>query len=165
MAAVRAGLTAKSVTKARERAASLGLELTVEQAVEAAARILKTEQAERAAQARIRSVEAAKEGFTSWAVGQALRYGDTLNAYEPTIPLNACKRLCLMAVDDELEALDGYSRPRLLKRLDLFLERAREAMQATTDRLDASIVADPPREWHGLEVSGEWQTSDDSDGL
>ena len=143
MSHVRAGLLNKARATAQTHADMLGVTLTDEQADEAARRILKAEQAARVAQARVQRVAKAREDFASWAVGQGLRYGDTLNACEPTIPLNVAKRLTLMAVRDELDAPDGHSRPRLIKRLDAFVARAREAMQATSVRLDSKLVETP----------------------
>jgi hypothetical protein len=125
MAHARDGLLSKAITKAHERADELGVTLTDEQAAEAGARILKREQAERATQARNRRVEQAREDFANWGAGQCIDAARRLNAFNPTLDYRTAARLLLNHLRDELDAPDGYSRRRLIARLNADVEDAK----------------------------------------
>jgi hypothetical protein len=148
MAHARDGLLTKAIATAHERAASLGLTITDEQAEEAGRRILKTEQAARAAQARVKAQEKAKAETLDWAMRQTRTYANLLHTWEPTVPYEQQLLVVGMAVSDELQAPDGLKRPRLIKRLQVLVDTVKAQSRATSDRLNATLVEQP--DWDSL---------------
>lgn len=144
MAHARAAMLAQAVTKAHERATTLGIELSPEQAQEAGARIMKQAQRERMAVAREKrwtsKLEEKRVADMTWGVEQVLRYADTCNAIEPTIPDRDVVRILTMALADEANSPDGFSRPRLIRRLQAFVDRARLAAEQRSAELSRSLV-------------------------
>lgn len=131
MAHARAGMLAKAIRRATEQTAVLGIELTPEQAEQAGRRLLKTEQAARAAMSRATRdanlIDRKKAADTEWAMRQAHVFADKVKTWDPTVPEKDIFRIVLMAVADELTAPDGLQRPRCIKRLKAYVDAVKQA--------------------------------------
>lgn len=158
MAPVRAAMLTKAVATARERAAQLGLTLTDEQADEAGRRILHSEQASRAAEARASLAAKRAEREQTFAIRQAKQYAqqyiDLWGGGDEAAHGRVLRHM-LDVASEECLAPDGFKASRLTRRLDLALNEARTLSWVTTAQLDATILPDLQPDWDAL------QTADD----
>lgn len=156
MAEVRASQLRAATTRASAVAANLGIVLTDEQADEAGRRLLKQEQAGRAAEARASLALKRATRNSDFAIRMAgeyaQRYLDLWGSYtDADIP--AVKRATYEAARVELyETPDGFKASRLLRRLDALLNEARARAWATTAQLEASL---PDINWNELPTADD----------
>jgi hypothetical protein len=144
MAHARASMRSQFEHEAREQLLRLGLDPTDAQVTAAGDRLLKAAQRDAMAVARASRwkghTESKRAADADWALGQVLRYADIVNAHDPSIPDHDIVRLLTMALADELGAPDGFSRPRFIKRLQSYVDRAK----AAADTRSAELAADLP---------------------
>ncbi len=153
MAGVRQALLDGAIWRARGITANLGIVLTDEQADAAGARLLKQEQAERAAQARASLAARRATRNSDFAVRMAgeyaQRYLDLWGSYKDA-DVNEVKRDFYEDARVELyETPDGFKSGRLIHRLEARLAEARARSWATTAQLDATLVNGQP-DWDSL---------------
>jgi hypothetical protein len=151
MAHARAGLLVGAVAKAKAQAEVLGVTLTDEQAEAAGARILRNEQAQRAreqqARATAAAVEARKVANADWALGQMLSAIRSMLTFEPGLHTPTLASVMSDVTREELDAPDGFNKRRLTKRLDGFIQRAKEQAQKRSGELTAMLPIADDWEW------------------
>jgi hypothetical protein len=144
MAHARAKMRDRYLEEARDHFARMGIEPTPEQLASAGENLLLAAQRDRLNIARVTRWTAHKDekraADVEWATDQAHKYADVAHAFDPTIPDWDVFRVCLMAVADELGAPDGFSRPRLIKRLAAYVK----SVQADADARSAKLSANLP---------------------
>lgn len=131
--------------EASAQLAVMGIDPTPDQLAEAGDRLLKQAQRDRLNVARLTrwtAHEAEKrDADKMWGARQALHFAETITAYSPvTMTRAAVYRIVFMALQDELVAPDGFSRPRCLKRLQNLYDSVRADSQKRSDRLDATLL-------------------------
>jgi hypothetical protein len=158
MAHARAALAEKARAEAAAQFERMGITPTPDQLDVAGANILTAAHRDRMAVARASRwkghADSKRAADADWAVTQVLRYADLVNAHDPSTPDHDIVRLLTMALADELGAPDGFSRPRFIKRLQSYVDRAKSAADSRSAELAASVLPD-------LAVNGdreEWQT-------
>ena len=148
MAHARAVLREKYIDEARASFERLGITPTSDQLTEAGDRLLKQSQRDRMARARADRwtghAEQKRAADVDWAVTQVHRYADLLHTWDPSTPDSEQTRVCLMAVGDELRSPDGFSRVRLVKRLEALVAHVKEQSQKRGDELTATLREPEP---------------------
>lgn len=158
----REGLRAKHLDEARAQFERLGVTPTSDQLAEAGDRLLKQGMRDRLALARTarwkneaERREAKRVADYDHAIRQAHTYADLMHSWDPTIDDSTAFRLLVITAAEELEAPDGYSPARLVKRLQAYVDRAKAEAQAQSQRLTTTLPA--------LDLEG-WSTGDLTDG-
>jgi hypothetical protein len=156
----REAMLAGAVARARAMADGLGITLTDEQAADAGLRLLKREQAARADVAREGKAAKKAEEDQTFAIVQAKaaaqRYLDLYGSYRGDDAANVLRFMLDIASEESL-APDGFTRPRLMRRLNLAVDEARMLAENTTARLEASL---PEVNFDDLPTSDDYAAED-----
>jgi hypothetical protein len=111
---------------ARAHFVRLGIPFTEYDLQRAADNLLKEAQRERMAAARATRwqghLEAKKADDLSWAARLAFDTAYQLHTFAPTVPQRDQTRICLLALQDEESAPDGFNRARFVRRMEAIVE-------------------------------------------